>query len=231
MKITVIHGQMHQGSTYHITKELLRHLQPYAPTVQEFFLPKDGPDFCVGCFQCFEKSEKLCPHAAKMTPIIDSMTSSDLIVMDSPTYCLSMTGQLKTFLDHLAFMWLPHRPSGAFFKKKAIVISTTAGMGAKSVTKSLSKQLFYLGISHTVQYRQAVNALSWDTVSEKLKLKIEKDMHKIALNSSKSTNPRPKLKLRGMFFIMKQMQKSNKWNPADRNHWIENGWLNGKKPW
>ncbi len=38
MKITVIHGQSHKGSTYHIAKQLCDKL---GGEVTEFFLPKD----------------------------------------------------------------------------------------------------------------------------------------------------------------------------------------------
>ena len=59
MKITVIHGQSHKGSTYNIAKMLYDKLEG---DVTEFFLPRDFSSFCVGCNSCFKKSEKLCPH-------------------------------------------------------------------------------------------------------------------------------------------------------------------------
>ena len=59
MKIAVINGQNHKGSTYHIGKQVADKL---GGEVTEFFLPRDFGDFCVGCTQCFLKSETLCPH-------------------------------------------------------------------------------------------------------------------------------------------------------------------------
>lgn len=58
MHITIIHGQSHKGSTYHIARMLAEKLQG---DITEFFLPRDFGFFCVGCTSCFGKSETLCP--------------------------------------------------------------------------------------------------------------------------------------------------------------------------
>ena len=55
MKITVIHGQSHKGVTYKMTHTVLEFLMSSEDELKEFFLPKDGPGFCVGCNNCFLK--------------------------------------------------------------------------------------------------------------------------------------------------------------------------------
>ena len=55
MKITVIHGQSHKGVTYTMTKNVLDFLVGKEDEVYEFFLPKDGPEFCIGCNMFFLK--------------------------------------------------------------------------------------------------------------------------------------------------------------------------------
>ena len=62
MKITLIHGQNHKGSTYHIGKLLAEQFGD--SDIQEFFLPKDLEHFCMGCYQCIENEEK-CPFYRK----------------------------------------------------------------------------------------------------------------------------------------------------------------------
>ena len=49
MKIAMIHGQNHRGSTYHIGAMLAEKL---GGEVTEFFLPRDFGEFCVGCNSC-----------------------------------------------------------------------------------------------------------------------------------------------------------------------------------
>ena len=53
MKIAMIHGQNHRGSTYHIGAMLAEKL---GGEVTEFFLPRDFGEFCVGCNSCFMKA-------------------------------------------------------------------------------------------------------------------------------------------------------------------------------
>ena len=55
MKITVIHGQSHKGSTYNIAKQLCDKLDG---EVTEFFLPKDFEGYCNGCRSRYEKCDK-----------------------------------------------------------------------------------------------------------------------------------------------------------------------------
>ena len=56
MKIAMINGQNHKGSTYHIGKMLADKL---GGEVTEFFLPKDFGHFCIGCNQCIVKDGSL----------------------------------------------------------------------------------------------------------------------------------------------------------------------------
>ena len=51
MKITVIHGQNHKGSTWHVAEELLNNIQG-EKEVTEFYLPRDLDHFCLGCYAC-----------------------------------------------------------------------------------------------------------------------------------------------------------------------------------
>jgi multimeric flavodoxin WrbA len=232
MKITVIHGQSHKGSSYNITKQIINKILSDDKEVYEYFMPSDTPNYCVGCYKCFNESENACPQAEKVQKIVRSMEASDIIVIDSPTYCYGMTGQLKTFLDHLGYMWLSHRPKQAMFNKVGIVVSTASGAGSNKVTKALIQQMFGLGISKGFQYSKSVNASSWETVPDKIKEIIAKDTSKFSIKvKAKVGNVSPNFRLKFMFTIMRTMQKSNGWNMVDKNYWKENGWLDKKRPW
>ncbi len=231
-KITVIHGQSHKGSTYNITKEIVSKISKVDTQVYEYFMPNDGPDYCIGCYKCFDESENNCPHGERVQAIVNSMEISDIIVFNSPTYCYGMTGQLKTFLDHLGYMWLPHRPNETMFKKIGIVVSTASGAGAKKVTKALEQQMFWLGISKVFKYSKNVNSSSWEAVPDKVKESIEDDINRLAVKiQCKTRNIKVNFKLRFMFMVMRMMQKTNDWNMTDKNYWKENGWLERKRPW
>jgi multimeric flavodoxin WrbA len=232
MKIVVLHGQMHKGSTYNITKLFLEKLSDKGTEIKEFFLPKDGPGFCVGCFNCFMKGEEHCPHSDIVQTVAKHIEEADLIILESPCYAMGMSGQLKTFLDHMSYRWMSHRPHHKMFHKVGLVISTAAGAGTKKVTKSLQNDLFYWGVPKTYSYGKNVGASSWEEVNKKKKSQIEKEVVKIASKISKQVGiVKPGIKTKVMFKIMKMSQKSNTWNAIDKEYWVKNGWLSETKPW
>lgn len=232
MEITLIHGQGHKGSTYHISNMIKEKLSDDNTVVHEYFMLKDGPSFCVGCFKCIYKDEWKCPEAEKIQKILLSMLSSDIIIIDSPTYCMEMTGQLKTLFDHFGFIYMSHRPRKEMFKKVGIVVSTAAGGGAKRVTKSIANQMSWWGIPRIYKLSFNVNAISWDEVSDIMKTKIQEKAEKVSLNTIKiKDKEKYNIKTAALFKLMGKMHKSNTWNEKDRNYWEQN-YLNKKiKPW
>ena len=78
MKVVIIHGQSHKGSTYHIAHMLAVKI---SEDIKEFFLPRDFGEFCVGCTKCFTESEKKCPHFEKLKPITDAMDEANVIII------------------------------------------------------------------------------------------------------------------------------------------------------
>lgn len=189
-------------------------------------MPIDGPDHYTGCYSCFNESEDASPHSNRVQNIVQSIEGSDIIIINSPTYCLSMTGQLKTFLDLLGYMWISHRPKKLVFLAIGIVISTSTGVGARKVIKDLKQQMFWLGISNFFRYHKNANASNWKSVPDKIKTSIVEDVHKLSIKIKfKDKNVRPSLKFKFIFEIMRKSQKLNDWNLTDKNHWKENEWI------
>jgi multimeric flavodoxin WrbA len=232
MEITIIHGQGHKGSTYQISKMIAQQLTTENTIIYEFFMPLHTPPYCVGCYKCIYHGEEHCPHADKVQPIVKAIEKSKLIIVDSPTYCFEMTGQLKTFFDHLAYMWMSHRPNKTMFSKVGIVVSTAAGAGSKKVVKALSQQLFWLGIAKTYRMAKNVNASSWAEVSDKTKQEIATSIDRIVAKARhKLHTPTPNIKTKFIFKIMTQMQKGNNWNITDKKYWEKNLWFEKSRPW
>lgn len=232
MEITIIHGQEHKGSTYHISKLIVERIATEDAIIHEFFMPLDTPPYCIGCYKCIYEGEQYCPHENKVQPIVKAIEKSQLIIVDSPTYGFQMTGQLKTLFDHLVYMWLSHRPNNAMFSKVGIVISTAAGAGAKQVAKSISQQLFWFGTTKIYRITQNVNASCWKEVSDKIKKKIEGSVDRIITKiKHKLKNPTSNIRTKVIFEVMRKMQKSNDWNMTDKKYWERNGWLEKSRPW
>ena len=229
MKIVLIHGQNHKGSSYHIGKMLAEQFS--ANEINEFFLPKDLEHFCVGCYACITDEEK-CPFYAEKKKIMDEVEKADLLIFTTPTYCLGASAPMKAFIDLTFTYWMSHRPRKCMFSKRAVVISTAAGKGMKSATKDIQTSLFYWGVPYIKEYGIAVQAMSWDQVSDKKKARIKQDIKKLANKISNKRNVCVGFKTKFMFGIMRMMQKKGLGSsPEDKEYWKENGWLDKKRPW
>lgn len=227
MKITVIHGQSHKGSTYHIAKELCDKL---GGDVIEFFLPTDFDRFCKGCTACFTDETK-CPDYEKLRPITDAMDNADVIILTSPVYVMHSTGTMKVFLDHYGYRFLVHRPEERMFNKQAVCISTAAGAGMGSAIKDMADSTFFWGIAKTYKLGVAVMETRWEMVKAKIKSRIDKKTTSLAKKIAKRVGKiTPDIKTKAFFEIMSIMQK-NGFNPADVNYWKEKGWLSKTRPW
>lgn len=235
MKITVINGNMRQGSTWHCMDLIIQELLKYDKTeVTEFFLPKDMPHFCNGCFSCIYNGEDTCPHSSYIKPIVDAIIESDLIILTSPVYGFDVSGQMKALIDHLCFMWMSHRPNSKMFHKVGLTVTTSAGAGLRHTTKTMKNSLAYWGTKKIFSYKNPVSAMKWSDVSEKKRARIQRDAKILAsriAKSIKNIKKSPNPLFRSFFFnIMSSMQKKNNWNKTDRNHWETHGWLTGGRP-
>lgn len=228
MKTVIIHGQSHKGSTYHVAHELAEKI---GGEIIEFFLPKDFGMFCLGCMNCFVVSEEQCPHYKAISPITQAMDAADVIILASPVYVFHATGAMKAFLDHYGYRWMVHSPEGSMFRKQGVCIATAAGSGINSTLKDMSDSLFFWGVGRIYQYGVAVAATDWDGVSDKKKIAIDRKTTMIAQQiTSRDGQVKPGLKTKGMFYIMRLLQKKG-WNSRDVKHWEEQGWLEKKRPW
>lgn len=112
------------------------------------------------------------------------------------------------------------------FSKKAEVISTAAGAGAKSATKEIQNALFYWGVPYIKEYGVAVQAMCWEQVSDKKKERIKQDIEKLANKIANNPNPLAGIKTKFMFGIMRMVQiKGMGSSPEETEYWKINGWL------
>jgi len=231
MKITVIYGtnRTEKSSTYNIAQQFLAELADGDP-VTEFHLPKDMPKFCKSCSICFTDETK-CPDYDYLKPIVDAVKAADLVIFTVPVYVYHAPGQVKAFLDHCAYLWMPHRPEPAMFKKQALIISTAAGAGMKSAVKDVKDSLDFWGIAKTWTLKKAVQSSDWETVTEKRKTEIAEKVDKTAGKIRRCKGAGPRLKVKLLFYWMRSMQKRMGFSKTDVAYWKENGWLAGKKPW
>ncbi len=230
MKIVMLNGQNHKGSTYHIGKLLIDSIVG-EKEVKEFFLPQDLNHFCLGCYGCIEDELK-CPFYSEKNEIMLEIERADLLIFTTPNYCMAPSAPMKAFIDLTFIYWMSHKPRESMFNKKAVVISTTAGMGTKQAIKPVKRTLTYWGVPYIKSYGVSVQASSWKNVSKDKKSKIEKDMKILSnkiLTKEKNTAT---IKTKLMFCMFANLQKSNLGSsPVEKEYWEKKGWLGKERPW
>ena len=230
MKIVMIHGQNHHGSTWHVSHVLLEKMT-CDKKVKEYYLPKDLNHFCCGCYGCIKQREN-CPFWKEKSVMMKDILEADLLILTSPNYCMMPSAPLKAFFDLFFTNWMIHRPYQEMFLKKAVVISTSAGASPKKTTKAIAYTLSHWGIPYIIQYGKAIQAMNWEGVSLKTKEKIEKDMTHIASRLLKKQKPHVGIKTKGYFFFARMLQKQN-WGSSQEEYqyWKDQGWLDHQRPW
>lgn len=230
MKVTIVHGQNHQGSSYHIGRILAENITT-KENITEFFLPRDCNHFCLGCYQCINDPSS-CPFYTEKHRIEEALENADVMIFTTPTYCMHTSAPMKSFLDLTFYNWMVHRPKECMFHKRAAVITTAAGSSTKSALKDITTSLVYWGVPYIKPYGISVQAMNWESVSDKKKEKIKKDMQKLSQKFIVPKAPCIPLKTKFLFTMMRAMQKGNLGSsPAEKEYWQQKGWLSNKRPW
>lgn len=172
MKYLLINGSPRKGNTWKLVEVAKAHIQSEDALAEfeELHLAAENLPFCCGCSNCFRLGHEKCPHSTTIIKIIHAIERADGVIFASTTYNMRETSILKNLFDHLCFML--HRPH--FFSSKALIITTTGGVGGKAAAKSIAS--FLEGIGFNQCYLFSVASLSWNNyqVGEKTKSKLDK---------------------------------------------------------
>lgn len=227
MKCLIIHTSYRKGNTYSVSAFLESYMQTNGPIeFEEIFLSKLNLPFCIGCNQCFIKGENHCPHSLIIQPIVEKIIQCDGLIITTPTYSLQVPGLLKCWLDHMAYNF--HRPT--FFNKKALIVVTTAGGGAKSTGLYMKDVLECWGINHISLL--PLRCFSFNYSPKK------KDLEQISLVANKfykeissNTRHKPSFKRLFLFNLWRSMAASGKQNnTVDYLYWLNMNLLDEPYP-
>lgn len=223
MKFLIINGSPRRQNTWKIierAKDTLNSLDNDI-TFTEIDLINENIPCCIGCYNCFTNGENSCPHSSIIQPLVEQMKSCDGLIITSPVYALNVTGVMKNFIDHLAYFY--HRPY--FFKKKAMVIVTTAGAGHKKVGKYLDETLENMGYNQRydlflIHSHDAHGYLPLET-----KQKIDKETVNFYSSIKNNKLNSPSFKSMIMYNAWRAMASNNTID-YDSKYWVENKLIN-----
>lgn len=231
MKVLTIMGTPHKGNTKALVDLFLKEFESEKNEFDEIVLPNDFNKICCGCANCILKGEDKCPHYNEVNPIINKIKKADLIILATPIFVGSCTSGLKALLDHLAYMWLVHRPNESMFNKVGLILTSAGGSGIKQTVKLLKSNLFYLGVPKIYNYGITTMKMGGNYCDYKNKDKIKKQVSRKVKKVKKSLSKRKVGFKTKFFFKLFGMTQKNGWNKVDVYYWKEQGWLDGKKPY
>lgn len=217
MNCLIIHGGPAKGFTWKAASYCIDAMKKRTNvSVEEVSLLDADIPFCRGCYACFERGEENCPHAERVQPIMRKIKQADCLIITSPVFAMNIPALLKNYFDHTAYNF--HRP--AMFDKRAIVVTSTAGGGAKTTACYIRDTLGHWGVNRV--YTLPITRMGKNELSDAQKRRCEKIAGAFVKEFESKSLRAPTWK-RVMFYnAWRAMNTAHSALPADRAYWRQN---------
>ena len=91
---------------------------------------------CMSCMACKIKASNVCKFRDALTPVLEDIADADGLVLGSPIYFGDVTGQMRTFLERLAFPWLSYNDYSMTAPKRMPVVLVETMNGTPEMNNS-----------------------------------------------------------------------------------------------
>lgn len=227
-RIAVLHANGRHGHTYQCVEQFKQSLSTFEQfSFQEHDLASELPRFCTGCHSCMINGEKNCPHYLQLAPILEDIIMADGVILASPVYVMDVSSSMKNLLDHLAYLWIAHRPRKANFFSVGMAVSTGAGGGMRRANQTMLESFDSLGFRRSY----GIGFLSRDVDTQKTKQAIHRAARRFYRAMSNKDNLSIKLKQRVLFAVMQKKIAGYGDEMPDKRYWNEKGWFEKERPW
>ena len=229
MKILAIIGSGRKsGNTSSIASILLRRISELAIAeekklqVEKLFLVDYELKHCIGCRACMDRGEEKCPQKDDLTKIKAKIDEADAVIFGSPVYIDNVSSMMKALIDRLAYIC--HRQE--FYKKMALVYSTSGGSANKHTNRTMAGALLSWGFNLIGTAGFIIKHHNSDLEIEE---KYSKNLDKLAKEVYTSVANKHYLKpsiLSLAMFRLQQRERADpiKAHPLDYKYWKEKGW-------
>ena len=128
-KIIILNGSPRKsGNTSALTAQFTKGAEEAGNTVSEFFLDEMNINGCKGCFGGGKNPESPCVQKDDMDQIYPIYKEADIVVLATPLYYWTISGQLKITFDRL-FAVAECDPDYRNPKKESVLIMAAEGHG------------------------------------------------------------------------------------------------------
>lgn len=104
MNVLIVNGSPRaKGNSDLLCDEFIRGAREAGHRVEKISLRENDVHPCRACYACFKTGA--CVQKDDMTVILQKVSDCDVLVLASPTYFLTMSGQMKIFIDRLLPKW------------------------------------------------------------------------------------------------------------------------------
>lgn len=136
MNVLVINGSPRaKGNSDLLCDEFIRGAKEAGNRVDKISLREKQIFPCKACYACFKTG--FCVQKDDMAEILKKAEEADVLVLASPTYFLTMSGQMKTMIDRLLPKW-----QGLGGKKAYVIV--TGHDGKRGLQRTADDLLFIL---------------------------------------------------------------------------------------
>jgi multimeric flavodoxin WrbA len=213
-----------RSNTYALTMMLIERLKQMEKdiTADVFTAGHVKIRSCQGCWNCMTKGACPLDKLDHMAMLKDKMLAADFIILGSPVYTSSVSGQMKTFLDRLAAWYHTIRLAG----KPGLTAATTAGSGFEQVHQLLGMLMGAMGVKVIAK----LETYGYFPKTLRDPAAAQKAAHDVAeqvlpyLTGARQVESDPDME--ECFKMMKQKSvMGRQWLPADYAYWEKNGML------
>lgn len=115
---------------------------------------------CMSCMACKikGKASNVCKFKDALTPILEEIAQADGLVMGSPIYFGEVTGQMRSFLERLAFPWLSYNDYSLTAPKRMPVVLMETMNGSPNANNSQGYGSMEYCIANALGEPEHVNA-------------------------------------------------------------------------
>lgn len=165
MKVLLINGSSNgNGCTYTALKEVSDTLEKNGIETEIYQIGKKPVQGCISCFSCMKTNK--CVFKDDVNEVSEKIKEADGLIVGSPVYYASPSGQLISFLDRL---FLSSETDNIFNGKLAAAVVSSRRSGCASTFDVINKY-FLMSNMHVVgsQYWNQVHGFTPEDVKKDL---------------------------------------------------------------